>query len=273
MRSQGLTHYAWLDVGQERYFASGPIEPFLCRGDSAIVRLIQGIWDEVPDQARKILRSRIFTTANQLSEMDFGMIKVAAKRVQLGCGLAEFEAGLGEMRPKAFFARSQQNVKIFDPTEDPLRFDSDQEAMVYALRLAQGIQTHEIRYKSYRPIAAILVSPEGRLCAAAANTSVPNRTQHAEVNLVQGYCSYSERNLPLGSKIYTTLKPCKMCAGMIWSASESPLDLTVFYLENDPGPYAQQTVFTPQSFERRRAQLAHAQSFSHDCEFQVLLEP
>ena len=45
----------------------------------------------------------------------------------------------------------------------------------------------------------------------------------------------------------TTLKPCKMCAGL-W-ASHTPCDrLNVVYLHNDPGPNGQNTAFDQNSY-------------------------
>src|SRR4051794_7209716 len=50
---------------------------------SAIVILIQGIYEADPQMARKILRNPIFSTATP-TEMCLGMVKVAAKRVHFG---------------------------------------------------------------------------------------------------------------------------------------------------------------------------------------------
>jgi len=49
-----------------------------------------------------------------------------------------------------------------------------------------------------------------------------------------------------------TLKPCKMCAGLLWDATEDPLGLQVVYAEEDPGRSARETVLDAGSMARRR---------------------
>ncbi len=265
-------HFAWLDWGDTRYFATLPVESPVIFADSAIVRLIQGIGEEYPEQARGILRGRIFSTESILTEMDWGMIKVAAKRVSLAGVFADLNTephDLSDRRWVAFSARPRHAVRIHDDATSRIRFESDSDAMKYAQVLANTVQTSDVRYRSARSIAAILVSHQGELLAEAVNTSGLNRTLHAEVNLVQGYCAITQQRLPRGARIYTTLKSCKMCAGMIWTAAEDPMDLSVYFHQDDPGPHAQRTVFTCQSFERLRACSQWGGSASLEVEFQV----
>jgi hypothetical protein len=47
---------------------------------SSLTDLIQGIWSQDPNLARKHLRARILSTMPALSAMDQGILKVAAKR-------------------------------------------------------------------------------------------------------------------------------------------------------------------------------------------------
>ncbi|MDP3340692.1 nucleoside deaminase [Frigidibacter sp.] len=67
------------------------------------------------------------------------------------------------------------------------------------------------------PVGAVVVSPEGRIVAAAGNrtreTSDP--TAHAEILALRAACAAlgSER-LP-GHDLYVTLEPCPMCAAAI----------------------------------------------------------
>ncbi len=67
------------------------------------------------------------------------------------------------------------------------------------------------------PVGAVVVSPEGRVVAAAGNrtreTSDP--TAHAEILALRAACAAlgSER-LP-GHDLYVTLEPCPMCAAAI----------------------------------------------------------
>ncbi|WP_321935208.1 Bd3614 family nucleic acid deaminase [Paraburkholderia sp. J8-2] len=88
-------------------------------------------------------------------------------------------------------------------------------------------------------IAALLVSSQGRVLAIAENMKAKNETYHAEVNLVQAYMSKFD-SFAQGREgvvaIYTTLKPCKMCAAMI--AHAFPY-CKVIFAQDDPGTHAQ----------------------------------
>jgi tRNA(Arg) A34 adenosine deaminase TadA len=123
--------------------------------------------------------------------------------------------------------------------------------MQVALALADQIAVVERRALSDRRIAAVLTDPSDRILAWALNSGATNKTLHAEVNLVQAYCFHSRAPLPRGAKVYTTLKSCRMCAGMIWSAAEDPLSLRVFFAKDDPGPLARQTVLNAPSLKER----------------------
>jgi tRNA(Arg) A34 adenosine deaminase TadA len=86
-------------------------------------------------------------------------------------------------------------------------------------------------------IAAVLANSHGQVLAIALNTKAANATFHAEVNLVQ---AYMDQNLAFRKReeqfvIYTTLKPCKMCAGMIASAFPKAM---VIYSQEDTGSHA-----------------------------------
>lgn len=80
------------------------------------------------------------------------------------------------------------------------------------------------------PIAALLVSRTGDLLSFGLNTTPTNHTFHAEMNAIQAYCKI-KGNIPSGARIYTTLQPCLMCAGMI--RHTMPDDLVVYYAMKD----------------------------------------
>ncbi|MEO7164041.1 MAG: Bd3614 family nucleic acid deaminase [Bdellovibrionia bacterium] len=238
---------------------------------SAIVQLIQGIYDTHPDQAHTILRNRIYTNA-ALTEMCHGMIRVAAKRVTgelhpTNHGISPSTEYLGKETleiPERRLSAQQEFPQQFDgfqtfieklssspasPTQD-----SHEQFMRAAIKLRDLIPRHEgPRYLSQRPIAALLVSETHQVLAWGTNSNSKNKTLHAEINLVQSFQSKMGGKLPRGSRIYTTLKPCKMCAGMIWTAAEDIRSITVYFLEDDPGPFAKLTVLNPGTHERLRA--------------------
>ncbi|MEM9557236.1 MAG: Bd3614 family nucleic acid deaminase [Acidobacteriota bacterium] len=85
-------------------------------------------------------------------------------------------------------------------------------------------------------IGAILVEPNGRTRLITRNLKRVNKTFHAEVNLVQTIARLDPGLLDRRCYLYTTLKPCLMCAGMI--AAYAPR-WVVCYAQNDPGSHAQ----------------------------------
>jgi tRNA(Arg) A34 adenosine deaminase TadA len=92
-------------------------------------------------------------------------------------------------------------------------------------------------------VCAILADSSGRVIGWGRNTRGINSTRHAEVNLIQGlYANHKSRyNESLkGAILYTTLKPCQMCAGMIHHAGKGEIE--VVYGQNDPGDDANGTV-------------------------------
>lgn len=84
-------------------------------------------------------------------------------------------------------------------------------------------------------IAAVLVAKDGAILAWGINHVNLNYTYHAEINALQSYfLAGSGRPVPAESRIYTTLKPCKMCASMI---VQNP-GLQVYYAQEDLGSHA-----------------------------------
>jgi tRNA(Arg) A34 adenosine deaminase TadA len=47
------------------------------------------------------------------------------------------------------------------------------------------------------------------------------------------------------------MKPCKMCAGMIWHCAEDIRTSKVYYLEHDPGPNARLTLLEREGLEEQ----------------------
>lgn len=176
------------------------------------------------------------------------MVRVAAKRLETGVNPDD--------HPLPQFHREIELAGAFpDPSAFGLGDPGVGEAnpMEVALALIRRVPLHEHRSLSSRPIAAVLTDREGRFLAWAINSSASNKTLHAEVNLIQGYCRHVGGTLPVGAQIFTTLKSCKMCAGMIWNAAANPLAVRVYYAEFDPGPKARLTVLNAGTFERERA--------------------
>lgn len=226
---------------------------------SSVFGLIHGVYDLFPEKARELLRHRIFTTSEP-TEFCRGAVKVSAKRLSLLGPDGQNEIDFSKL------PANTQYIEIPAPApptipEGLTRFESEINEsrnstlgfMELALNFAQAIPRSGPRYQQDRKIAAVLASREGQLLAWGVSTNSRNRTQHAEYNLLRNYYDRTGQPLPQGARIYTTLKPCKMCAGAIWTCAEDPLSLQVFYEEEDRGRNARSTILDSGSAERKRA--------------------
>ena len=194
---------------------------------SAPVALIQGIYEQRPEMARKILRERIFTTA-PMSEALRETVKVCAKRIDAGISELEIPSGAIELTlPSSPLAPPR-------PPSIP--------SMEQARWLAQSVaRENKPLYLRDRAIGAVLVSRDGELLAHSVNTNAINRFCHAEINLLRQLQSGGVRRIPAGASLYVTLKPCRMCAAMILAYSEDPSTIHVYFDEDDPGTNARRT--------------------------------
>ncbi len=237
---------------------SHPTEPF-----SSITQLIQGVYENYPDQARWICRSRIYTTQPHLMPFCRGMVRVAAKRVTPLLQAPDLEISPTPLQ--AFDVTPKKaKAKHLSHSVENLNPRSLQDWMTWANQAAKNLPRHAIRHQSDRPIVALLLLPQqdGRnydLRAAAYNQNARNRTLHAEVNLIQNWFRDTHQLIPAGAVVLTTLKPCKMCAALIWQCSQDRPSLQVFYSEMDPGKYAQNTALEPYTLDRELASADRAE--------------
>ncbi|MBC7371193.1 MAG: Bd3614 family nucleic acid deaminase [Bdellovibrionaceae bacterium] len=199
---------------------------------SAVVQLLQGLFDVHVDHSFFILRKRIFTTA-KLSVMCHGMVKTVAKRAT--GGILAVDHGL---------ALPKVHIEIL-PVPSPFRNEANlaslsvvnslkvAKPLAWARRLAElnprGVVLHDFD----RDIACLLVDKSGNLLAYGLNSNSKNKTLHAEVNMVQRYFQETAKKIPAGAEIITTRKPCRMCAGMIHFWSSDPHSLRITYAEGD----------------------------------------
>jgi tRNA(Arg) A34 adenosine deaminase TadA len=82
---------------------------------------------------------------------------------------------------------------------------------------------------------ALLVDKDGHVIAANVNTNAGSQMRHAEVNLLLAMASRGINRIPAGATIYTSLKPCRMCASLILSVQEDCSPLRVVTLADDEG--------------------------------------
>lgn len=84
-------------------------------------------------------------------------------------------------------------------------------------------------------VVALIVGGDGRIISwGRKNPAVP--CWHGETSAIMGLGG----EIPKGSAVYSTLKPCKMCSGLIWDASKG--DARVFWGQDDPASAAMNTV-------------------------------
>ncbi|TNF59765.1 MAG: nucleoside deaminase [Rhodobacteraceae bacterium] len=82
------------------------------------------------------------------------------------------------------------------------------------------------------PVGAVLVSPEGRVVAAAGNRTreMCDPTAHAEIMAIRAACAAAGSERLPGHDLYVTLEPCAMCAAAIAAARIA----RVYYGAADP---------------------------------------
>jgi tRNA(Arg) A34 adenosine deaminase TadA len=230
---------------------------------SAVVKLLQGLFDRFIDHSFFILRNRIYTTA-VLGEMDKGMVKVVAKRITEAVVPAEtlstdlaFEFREVIEAEKIFVSSEHLNAENKFDLSVVKAIIADAEAQsplqyLYATQnLARQIPRGDVLHDYDRDIAAILVSAEGELLSYGLNSNSKNKTLHAEVNLIQRYFKDHHQALPAGAVLISTHKPCKMCAGMIYDACLEPQGLQVYYGVEEEGGLSRTTVLDRLKMNRR----------------------
>jgi tRNA(Arg) A34 adenosine deaminase TadA len=220
---QGVVFYS--------YFPRGIGAP-----SSAVVKLLQGLFDRFVDHSFFILRNRIYTTA-PLQAMCHGMTKIVAKRVQgdiepknYGIELSDEKVLIGGDEPliRVQLLSKENELPIAD-----IKSMQAPTMLEWLRNVAKLNSRGEVLHDYDRDIACLLLSPKDEVLAYGINSNSKNKTLHAEINMVQSYFKIHQQKIPKGSKLYTTRKPCKMCAAMIHDWSENPASLEIYYAEDD----------------------------------------
>lgn len=234
---------------------------------SAVVKLLQGLFDKCVDQSFFILRHRIYTTSS-LSQMCKGMIKVVAKR-STGEIIPTDHSLVIETRfeeighEKEILIKSpwinKENalplvevanyLKIkshFLQKSDEKNITSNIQAFAPLMDKVSGLSEFvprgDILHDYDRAIAAILLSKEGELLSYGINSNSKNKTLHAEVNLVQRLWRERNMKIPEGAILLSTHKPCKMCSGIIFDWFESQNSCFIYYANEEKGSHSRQTI-------------------------------
>ncbi len=220
---------------------------------SAITTLIQGIHHFYPEKSFFILRKKIYASYTA-TEMCHGMVKVTAKRFFTPLIPKDHDISISFNFQEIIYPISE-NTKMKWPQIPEHKNLKNIEFLKLTETIANDISLQSELYLSDRKIAAILVSNDNEILSIGINESSKNKTKHAEVNLIQNYYTKFNQPLPENCRIFTTLKPCKMCAGMIWHCSKDISKVKVYYLNDDLGPFSKNTVLNCGTLERQRAAL------------------
>lgn len=212
---------AWLTHQDKVYFAryqAQANEPH-----SAVTQLIQGLFDAKIDNSFFILRERIFTTQKELSPMDRGMVKMAAKRIAQSAEAPDFSNAIECAFSQSRFESEDQI--IYDL---PSQLKSQTEARELVERIEKLIPRGEVLHDVNRPIVALWTDADLKPLIARVNLAGKNKTLHAEVRTIQEYYRQNKKQLPRDAQLFVTLKPCAMCAGMIQHTQSAQIKVNYF---------------------------------------------
>lgn len=237
---------AWVSHRGKTYFALSHYSP--------AVKLIQGIFEQFIDHSFFILRNRIFTTEFENATAR-GMVRIAAKRVQFSQSRAAFESCLKtgeslEILPnhdQYLFLDSQHLNRQGLPQIEgkcPVGKEEIQELFAKALAL---VPRGEILHDFNRQILSIAVDSERQIRAFEFNQNFKNRTLHSEI-LLAGQILKNSISV---DRVICSLKPCRMCAAVLRDLHDQGKIQSIQYLEEDPGPLAQNTELDGQLYFAR----------------------
>lgn len=230
--------WAFVHFGNDVYFSVFQ-ESEVSYAMSPVICLLQQIFETKKDHSFFILRKAIVTNYTPAAN-EKGMVKVVAKRIQ------QFQAeDPNESNERTSLAWVRHMPRPLASLSEFHRQSIDLLSLdpwAALQRLVDLIPRGAVLHDYDRPIAAILVDSTGQVLDFGVNSNHINKTLHAEVNLLQRYYQKHGHQLPSGSRIYVTHKPCKMCAGMIWEAlPEDFVKPAVIYFEDVPGRLSVQT--------------------------------
>jgi tRNA(Arg) A34 adenosine deaminase TadA len=178
--------------------------------------------------------------------MDRGMVKVVAKRVTFAIRPVDHQLQMtweflqvgceSDLLYESQLLTQENKRELKD-----LGLDS-RDFLNQAQQLTRSVPRGEVLHDFDRRIAALLVGPDESLLGYGVNSNSKNKTLHAEVNLVQRLYRETGSKIPAGSVLYSTHKPCKMCAGMIHDWCEAPGKMKVYYRVEETGQLSRNTV-------------------------------
>lgn len=207
---------------------------------SAVTRLVAGVNATFGEERYRYLRRRIFCDG-EISTWDRNLVKVCAKRItqchdstndyaaQVTSATRVVDVGLDLLADQD----SERCSKTIGSHITP------RDAMILTAQLALSEQQKFSGAKLYqapRSVACILLDQSGKILGANVNTNAGSQLRHAEVNLLLSLAKRGMTCIPDGATLFTSLKPCRMCAAAIVPHVESR-SLRIIALNEDPGPH------------------------------------
>jgi len=246
---------------------------------SPVVNLIQGLYLERGEAATPTLRGSFIRTNYLMHSMCSGMMDVVGAKggspalavySPIVSASSDESKQHGELLKRVKYVEMKNDrmdrlvphrVSGLGPPPKGIDLESGSARSVHRIYMLAAMALASRRVDEQQPqaapagknIAALLVSSKGAVLAVGMNSvdEHDDATCHAEVNLVQSHFLLNERKrIPVGARIYTTLKPCAMCAGMIMECSEDSSKNMTFYGQFDPGAGAIKTALTEAHRER-----------------------
>ncbi|MCX6365429.1 MAG: hypothetical protein NTX57_01820, partial [Armatimonadetes bacterium] len=162
-----LPSVAWLQHNQQTYWAAGPE---ILAPETAVSRLVQGIYERYPQQARAMVRNRIYLSDEKTPFCD-GVIRVAAKHIT--DKTREREGLRGEELPSFLPERADSPKSLVLSLAEAFALCNQLEA--------EMPKSDSERYKADRPVAALVLDRDGKLLGQGMNSGSQNRTRHAEL--------------------------------------------------------------------------------------------
>lgn len=227
-------HWAWVHYKSKIYLAQDQLLSSF-KPESAVTRLIQGIFRDHKDHSFFILRNRIFTNT-PVRDFEKGMVKLAAKRISYADKVLEpvllEDDGLEFVEVTYNLRESVRSVP------EGIKFSSLDDVENWLLQQTLRVPRGPVLHDYNRPIAAVLISSKFEVLSYALADNSVNKTLHAEVLCLQSYWVRFQTSLPESCILITTLKPCLMCAEMLGHLLNGVKDFRVICLQDDPGPKA-----------------------------------
>lgn len=210
--------------------------------DDPVMQLINGINIEFGSERFRYLRHPIMTNYT-LDDWQKHLIKVCAKRY--------FENECFETAAFASNRSIQIGRSLTPPDESNILKQTigtkltRPEALNLVAQTSMLLKAQELeinRFNQDRKVVAILLNDQGTVLGATRNTNHCNQLLHAEINLLANFKNQIIPQIPSGSCLVCSLKPCRMCASIFLYLCEDPASTQVIAIEDDTGRFGRHSM-------------------------------